>query len=64
MAEATIPATGEQQKPDPMQAAPAVKRPRVFFDITIDDNDVGRVVFELFSVSGLLLAVLLGDRPG
>jgi hypothetical protein len=32
--------------------APGVKRPRVFFDITINNSKVGRVVFELFSDIG------------
>jgi hypothetical protein len=32
--------------------APGVVRPRVFFDITINNSKAGRIVFELFSDIG------------
>lgn len=46
MADAAAP---NAEKQDQLQAAPGVQRPRVYFDITIDGNSVGKVVFELFS---------------
>ena len=53
MAEAmtVVPPTAAEEKPDQLAPAPGVTRPRVFFDISIDDNDIGKIVFELFSVS-------------
>lgn len=51
---------GEKQ-PDQFQAAPGVKRPRVFFDITVDNNSVGKIVFELFSVSSWFLFDMAHD---
>lgn len=49
MADTATPSAAEE-KQDQLQAAPGVHRPRVYFDIAIDDNNVGRIVFELFSV--------------